>query len=289
MKHQIIAKEHMKGGIVTSNNQKKDLVQPNYNEDGDAFVISFPKSGRTWLSLLLGKLFALHLKLEITEELNLLLFDKLASICPEIPLIHFFHEQSPHWKTPDELSTDKTEYKNKKVIFLVRDIKDILVSLYFEKTKREHMYYSGDRKYEGDLSSYIRCDVGSLNTIIKYYNIWAENINIPSAFLLVRYEDMQTNIKKELQRILEFLEVIKIPDEVLDEAIMYACFDNMRQLEQNNKFNHYKLQPGDKNDPESYKTRRGKVGGFVDYLTEADIDYINDKIQSQLSKLYGYS
>lgn len=71
--------------------------------------------------------------------------------------------------------------------------------------------------------------------------------------------------------------------------MMYACFDNMRQLEQNNKFNHYKLQPGEKNDPESYKTRLGKVGGFVDYLTEVDIDYINDKIQSQLSKLYGYT
>ena len=274
--------------MKSGNNQEGFLVKPN-NKDGDVFIISFPKSGRTWLRLLLGKLFALHFKLEITEKLDLLSFEKLSSICPDIPLIHFSHDDNPHRKIPDELSTDKTMYKNKKVIFLVRDIRDIVVSLYFEKTKREHMYYSGSRKYEGDLSSYIRCEVGSLNTIIRYYNIWAENINVPAAFLIVRYEDMQTNIKKELQIMLEFLELSKIPDKVLDEAIMYACFDNMRQLEKNNNFNNYRLQPGDKNDPESYKTRRGKVGGFVDYLTEVDIDYINDQIQSQLSKLYGYT
>ena len=70
--------------MKSGNNQEGFLVKPN-NKDGDVFIISFPKSGRTWLRLLLGKLFALHFKLEITEELDLLLFEKLASICPDLP------------------------------------------------------------------------------------------------------------------------------------------------------------------------------------------------------------
>ncbi len=269
-------------------NNQEVLSGKNNNQDEDALVISVPKSGRTWLRILLGKLFALHFNLEI-EETNIIFLDKLASICPEIPLIRFFHDDRPQWKTPDELSIDKTDYKSKKVIFLVRDIRDILVSLYFEKTKREHLYYSGERKYEGDLSSYIRCDIGSLKTIIKYYNIWAENINIPANFLLVRYEDMQKNPQEEMAKIIDFLEIGKIPDKIMSEAINYASFTNMRKLEESDNFNHFILKAGDKNEPESYKTRRGKVGGFVDYLSQTDIDYINQKIKAELSGFYRYN
>jgi hypothetical protein len=32
------------------------------------------------------------------------------------------------------------------------------------------------------------------------------------------------------------------------------------------------------NDPESYKTRRGKVGGYVDYLTAEDIAFIDQTV-----------
>jgi hypothetical protein len=34
-----------------------------------------------------------------------------------------------------------------------------------------------------------------------------------------------------------------------------------------------KLKATDPTDPDSYKVRRGKVGGFTDYLTEADQAY----------------
>jgi len=33
------------------------------------------------------------------------------------------------------------------------------------------------------------------------------------------------------------------------------------------------LLPGDRNDGESFKVRRGVVGGYVDYLSEADQSY----------------
>ena len=116
--------------------------------DRDIFLISFPKSGRTWLRLLLGKTLASHFGI---ENINLLLLDELAAACPKIPKIHVTHDDNPHWKRVDELSSHKIEYEGKKVIFLVRDPRDIIVSNYFEKTNREEMYYTGDRKYNGDL------------------------------------------------------------------------------------------------------------------------------------------
>jgi hypothetical protein len=49
-----------------------------------------------------------------------------------------------------------------------------------------------------------------------------------------------------------------------------------------------KLKPGDKNDPESYKTRRGKVGGYIDYLSSEEIEYLNQKMKTSLSDIYNY-
>lgn len=256
------------------------------NLDGEVFIISFPKSGRTWLRLLLGKVFALHFGIE--ENDNLLMLDELASVCSSMPKIKVTHDDDPHWKKSRELSVSKNEYAEKKVILLVRDIRDIIVSNFFEKTKREKMYYTGDRKYDGDLSCYLRTDVGSVETLIHFYNIWADNRHIPSDFLLIRYEDMHRNIKVELLKVLSFLGLPKIPEQVINEAVEYTSFENMHKLEMDNAFQSFILRPGDKNDPESYKVRRGKVGGFVDYLSEVDINWINQNINSRLSNFYAY-
>jgi hypothetical protein len=45
-------------------------------------------------------------------------------------------------------------------------------------------------------------------------------------------------------------------------------------------------RPGD---PESFKTRRGKIGGYVDYLSAEDIAWLNRRIDAELDPFYGYS
>jgi hypothetical protein len=72
-------------------------------------------------------------------------------------------------------------------------------------------------------------------------------------------------------------------------AIAYGQFDNMRTLETNQTFrNSGRLKPKDQDDPQSFKTRSGKVGGFVDYLNEADTVYLTEKMHTELSSYYGY-
>jgi hypothetical protein len=251
----------------------------------DIFLISFPKSGRTWLRLLLGKVFTLHFDIDIAN-INLLLLDELALICSDIPKINVTHDDNPHWKKIHELSASKMEYIGKKVIFLVRDPRDIIISNYFEKTRREQMYYIGERQYQGDLSSYLYSDTGSLKTLINFYNIWADNRYIPCDFLMIRYEDMLQNTKQELLKILEFINLGEISDDIINQAIYYASFENMRKLEIKNFFKSFILRPGNQDDPESYKTRKGKMGGFIDYLSEVEIQWIDCMIIEQLSSFY---
>ncbi len=246
--------------------------------DADVFIISIAKSGRTWLRLILGKAFALHHGL---RDVNLLKLKKMAASCPKIPLIEMSHDDHPGWKTPKELLTSKQEYQGKRVILLARDPRDILVSRYFARSRRLMIY-------KGDLSSFLRSKMGSIDTIISFYNIWAEARHVPAGFLLVRYEDMQADTGKEIRRMLDFLGLHEIGDDLIEEATEFARFDNMRRMEMSDAFGLKMLRPADKSDPESYKTRKGKVGGFLDYLSKEDIEYVNHKVSTQLSSFYGY-
>jgi alcohol sulfotransferase len=48
------------------------------------------------------------------------------------------------------------------------------------------------------------------------------------------------------------------------------------------------LAAGKAGDPESFKTRKGKVGGYREYLCDADVDWVNARIDASLDPTYGY-
>jgi hypothetical protein len=63
----------------------------------------------------------------------------------------------------------------------------------------------------------------------------------------------------------------------------------MRHYEEQQRFGSKTLQPGDYSDPDSYKVRRGKIGGYRDYLSAADLEYIDcccERLPAMLSS-YG--
>ncbi|MGB3794951.1 MAG: hypothetical protein WA957_01445, partial [Alteraurantiacibacter sp.] len=51
-------------------------------------------------------------------------------------------------------------------------------------------------------------------------------------------------------------------------------------------FNHERLRPADPENLDSFKVRRGKVGGFVDYFSDEDIAYIDDYIDRNLDPYF---
>ena len=257
----------------------------------DVYLISYPKCGRTWLRLMIGKTIAQQYSLPEDEEILFLRWSK--KIHPDIPHITVIHEDRPMLKTPDELQTSKTKFTEKKIILLVRDPRDVIISSYFEMKKRSQIF--GDNPYEqrsatfhGSLEEFISQEQGGFNTILKYYNIWADNRQIPKDLLLVRYEDMRANPQKELRKVIDFLGLSTISDEILSQAVEFASFDNMRTMEKDGKFSSGMLKPASNTDRDSYKTRRGKIKGFVDYLTEKEIENLNQKML-ELSNFYGYT
>ena len=257
----------------------------------DVYLISYPKCGRTWLRLMMGRAIGQFFELPQDEDILFLRWQSRPD--SRLPMITVVHEDRPMLKSPDELERSKSKFRGKKVIFLARDPRDVIVSSYFEMKKRGELF--GDNPYEsrkpvfsGELSEFIERRQGGFDTILRYYNIWADNRQIPDGVLLVRYEDIKQDSAGELRRVLDFLGLTMIDTDTLNEAVEFAAFENMRKIELSGSIRGGILNPADKSDRDSYKTRKGQVGGYRDYLSENEIQRLDQKVQNELSSYYGY-
>jgi hypothetical protein len=257
----------------------------------DVYLISYPKCGRTWLRLMIGCALSRHFHLPETEDVLFIRSNRRYH--PQAPRLMVIHDNRPMLRTPEELETSKTRYRTKRVIFLARDPRDVIVSSYFEMKNRGHLF--GENPYEkhsavfdGSLSEFIQQRRGGFDTLLTYYNIWAQNRRIPKDFLLVRYEDMKANPAAELRRVLDFLGLQDISQGTIDEAVEFASFENMRKMESEGRFQSGILKPADQADQSSYKTRKGKTKGYVDHLSPVEIDALNQKMNQTLDPYFGY-
>jgi len=286
------------GRIQTSLRKHAKRMKKKLTERGrwefDVYLLSYPKCGRTWITLMLGRAISQHFGLEVP---NLLKVSKLGELHPDVPLIRETHDGQPHRKRPHELPTTREQFAGKKVILLVRDPRDVLVSYYHHKSKREPLreffFFQGKRRethsrFTGTLSEFLDVEIGGFDTLLRYYNLWAENRHVPKQFLLLRYEDVQTDPVAQLRRVLDFMGLSAIPDAVVKEAAEYASFANMQKIEGGEQSQSYKLKPGDPSDLNSFKVRRGKVGGYRDELTPAEIAQLERKMAASLTDYFGY-
>jgi len=236
----------------------------------DVTIVSYPKSGRTWLRVLLGK--ALCLKFGMPDEMMLDTYQLTAAV--GLLRTHFAHDFSeilsglPYHALP----AHKREYTGKKVIFIVRDVKDVLVSSYFQATKRTH-------KFKGTLSDFIRSEKYGVKKVVTFYTIWHKNREVPREFLLLSYEDMHKNPEDVLAKTLRVIGVEEIDGETLKEAIAFASFNNMKKMEAGGYFKDPKMRPANAHDEESFKVRKGVVGGYAAYLSETDIQYVDRTVE----------
>src|SRR5262249_53995145 len=128
--------------------------------------------------------------------------------------------------------------------------------------------------FRGTISEFIRSDNYGIRKVVSFNRIWHATRHVPEAFLLLRYEDLHTAPRDALRSALEFMGVAVSADASLDRAVERASFTNMKKIEQGGQFQSKKLRPRRLEDEESFKVRKGKVGGFVDYLNSDDSAFV---------------
>lgn len=250
--------------------------------DADAVFVSFPKSGRTWVRVMLSRLYHIHFGLAGEAVLE---FDNLHRLDRRIPRILVTHDGEP-WHTPERLSRDKRAYAGKKIFLLARHPIDIAVSRYFHVRNRARWIpYPAYR--DMPISEFVWAPLGGLPTIVEYLNIWEQARGVCGDFLMVRYEDMRADPETNLKHVAAFLGLDATTEEVA-AAVSYASFENLRQKEQQGAIPSHRLGARQTGNDDSLKVRRGKVRGYLDYFEPAQVTHMEAFVRDHLAPSYGY-
>jgi len=250
--------------------------------EADVVVVSFPKSGRTWVRAMLTRLFQRHFGIDGDELLE---FDNLHNRDRRIPRVLFTHDGDA-WRRPDDLSPDKSRFAGKPLILLVRDPIDVAVSRFYHVRNRARGI---PQKAYRDMSieEFMWAPLGGVPTIVRFLNQWQAALPSLSRVLVLRYEDLQSDPAGGLARLSAFLDVACSAEEIRD-AVEFAAFDNLRELEERGALKTVRLGARGSTGPASCKVRRGKVGGYHDQLDADEARRLEAFVAAELVPTFNY-
>jgi hypothetical protein len=259
----------------------------------DCAVVRHPKTGGTWLRVLITRLYAAKYGLSSRRVVRT---DELHNADARVPV---FLSSSGYlsWERGwGDLVAQDPVLRKKKLLLLARHPADIVVSWYIQFTKRtsafkrEMMLAEMQDPIDRDTIErwdFIQHPEIGLPAIIDYYNYWDQNLKqLPDA-LVVRYEDLRGDTAAQLERIGAFLGEEFSAEHVAD-AVEFASFEQLRAKEQSGYFDNRSLTLRNASDPDTLKVRRGKVGGYRDDLSAEQAAWVDELIESRLASSYGY-
>jgi len=256
----------------------------------DCVVVSYGKSGRTWLRVMISRFYQLRYGM---PQDALLSFDNLHKRNGAIPKILFTHDNYIADITGNR--ADKADFRGKKVILLTRHPGDVAVSQYFQwrfRMAARKKALNGYPAHGADVSvqDFVLRHEAGLDRAVAFLNEWAGAMPGLSNVLVVRYEDLRADTAAALRRVLEYIGGNPTKEEVA-EAVSFASVENMRQLETRSVFRQSgsRLLATNKDNPDSYKVRRAKVGGYRDYFDDSEAEQIDCYIAKHLAPVFGYS
>jgi Sulfotransferase domain len=257
-------------------------------ERADAAVVSYGKAGRTWLRVMLSGYYQHRYRLSARSLLG---FENFHRRDERVPRIFFTHDN--YIKDFTGHRSTKQDFYGKKVVLLVRCPQDTAVSQYFQWKHRMRRAKRALNDYPDDdattLYDFAMDPDCGLPKIVDFMNLWAAEHERIADFLLVRYEDMRRAPDTELGRVVRFLGASDDAASV-SHAVAFASVENMRAMEQRRSFwlAGRRMAPGDRSNPDSFKVRRAKVGGYRDHFDAEQIARIDELVTAKLSPLYGY-
>jgi len=87
--------------------------------------------------------------------------------------------------------------------------------------------------------------------------------------------------------LLSFLGWPDYGDDAIEAAVSTGEFSKMKKLEETDALKNERLKPPEDGDPEGFKVRKGKVGGYREYFTEDDKEYVDTFLRDELDDFFG--
>ena len=183
--------------------------------ESDVFVVSYPRSGNTWVRFLLAN----TIEHDAEQPID---FHSVHSVIPDYGIRE--HRQFIEALAGPRIMKSHSAFDRRfhRVIYLVRDGRDVMVSYYDYETKHQ--------RFDGSFQDFL------LSSQLPY-GLWADHVQSwldareGTDLLVVRYEDLLQDAQHELERMTRFVGIDSTPD-VLESAVRRSAFDQMQKLEQ---------------------------------------------------------
>jgi hypothetical protein len=288
----------VKAALARLGRPSEDVVgeRPSSEPQPSSLVISFPKSGKTWLSYLYV-FYTAHCLLSPGEAevfverfmsdgfsynphseahfVGLLVHP--ANEPPRVPAVRFIHA----FPTSVDVPYYQARFNLNKVgrceraVFLVRDPRDILVS-YFH-----HAMTQGERPLASDVdvSEFARSECLGIRAIVTYMNqVCEQGPGTFSHFRTVYFEDLMADPTAAVIGALTALGVEDVCPEAVEAAVRSAAFEKLQSADRKKR-----VARGKGADEGALCFRRGKVGAVGDGLQPDDIEFVNNVIDRHLT------
>jgi hypothetical protein len=234
----------------------------------DTYLVSYPKAGITWFSFLLANANLLINRQPVQAtwwNIREYIFDIQESrqVPPNplaLPRGRFIHSHSEYNPTYH------------KVIYLIRDPRDTLVSYYDMTTKLDW--------FRGTMDEFLDSELWGIPAWIRHIEGWVRKHGPISRVYFIRYEDLKNNPVEVLTRIYRLFG-LQLEPGLLETAVERSSFAAMRASEVEYRQHSYDLGP------EFQFMRKGVAGGFVDEITTPQIAHI-EKQCAEWMKLFNY-
>eukprot|EP01095_Lingulamoeba_sp_RSL-Kostka_P017532 TRINITY_DN917_c0_g1_i2.p1 TRINITY_DN917_c0_g1~~TRINITY_DN917_c0_g1_i2.p1 ORF type:complete len:300 (+),score=68.61 TRINITY_DN917_c0_g1_i2:80-979(+) len=253
-------------------------------QDNDVIISTYPKSGTTWTQNILYHL--LHDD-PIPSELNITdiipWHETNKDACKHV-LTDPFRCFKSHLDWP---MTFKPENVNVKYIYVCRNGKDVAVSMFHHARGFKEFGYDGD--WDDWFERYMAGHVE--------FGKWADHcvswweVKDQDNVLFLFYEDMKNDIRSEIQKIIDFLE-ITVTNEKIEDVVQKTTFKSMKS---NPKTNYSQLDPFRNLDKPKF-FRKGEIGDWKNYFSDEQnerfdqmyqeliLDKTNNELQFQFSQ-----
>lgn len=223
----------------------------------DVFLVTYPKSGTVWLSLLVANV----LKGSSDEQLDI---NSWVKYVPDINEQYFKHGTL---HTYDALASPRifsvhAPYDRclKRAVYMMRDPRDVAVSYW-------HFRRLTEVDFTLSLGEFIATDEQWPGRWEDHVSGWLRRQHSHD-LLLLRYEDLQRDTGGTLKRVLEFCGVDYTVAQI-ERAVEASSFEALQAMESKVRFAEA-VRPG-------RFVRRGKIGGWMEEIDAASLRILERK------------
>ncbi|CAM1311720.1 Uncharacterised protein g5785 [Pycnogonum litorale] len=243
--------------------------------DSDIFVASYPKSGTTWVQMMV---WLLKNNLESPTFEEEIIEDNFLEL-------YLGKKGAENLKLPRQIKThlpfDLVPYnKNTKYVYTCRNPFDVCVSFY-----KHTCHYVQDYEYDGTFDEYFELFIrGQVDSGDYFHHVmsWYAHKDDPNMLWLI-YEEMKADPRTAMVKVGEFLggsyaDMVH-DEETLDKLIVKSSFDAMKRLKTRNTT--------EVKENTSF-FRKGAVGDHRSHFSEAQRERLREKYECCLkgSSLY---